>query len=62
MGPFEVSLLGGMEGTVKYHPDTSVVLISCHETGWETGFDGQFNWGGFLLNCNGEVQRSPQRE
>ena len=22
---------------------------------------GQFNWGGYLLNCNGGVQRFPQR-
>jgi hypothetical protein len=22
--------------------------------------DGQFDWGGYLLNCNGGVQRFPQ--
>ena len=30
------------------------------ETRWETVSDGQFDWGGRLLKCNGGAQRFPQ--
>ena len=29
-------------------------------SGWETVSDGQFDWGGRLLKCNGGAQRFPQ--
>ena len=31
-------------------------------SGWETVSDGQFDWGGRLLKCNGGAQRYPQAE
>ena len=30
------------------------------EARWETVSDGQFDWGGRLLKCNGGAQRFPQ--
>ena len=47
---------------MKYHPDKSVILILRFLTTRETVLEGQFDWGGRLLKCNGGVQRSPQRE
>ena len=40
MGDFEVSLLGEMESTVKYHPDMLLNLISYHESGGKTVLGG----------------------
>ena len=45
---------------MKYQPYYTEVLTSCRESGGETVSDGQFNWGGFLLKCNGGVQRFAQ--
>ena len=61
MGGFEVLALAGMEPSVKYHPYLTRVLTYSCESSWETMPDGQFDWGGYLQNCNGGVQRFPQR-
>ncbi len=47
--------LVGEEPSVKYHPYRFRVLIPISH--WETVPVGQFDWGGFLLKCNGGVQR-----
>ena len=60
MGPDEASLVGLVEGTVKYHSWQRVVLPPGHESGWETVSGGQFDWGGRLLKGNGGAQRFPQ--
>ena len=43
-----------------YHPLITEVLTMCHETGQGTVSDGQFDWGGRLLKCNGGAQRLAQ--
>ena len=45
---------------MKYRPCVVSALTVCRETGYRTVADGQFNWGGFLLKCNGGAQRYPQ--
>ncbi len=49
--------LAEAEPSLKYHPHRIKILISCRESGRETLPDGQFDWGGFLLKCNGGAQR-----
>ena len=60
MGGFETLALAGVEPSVKYHPYLTRVLTYSCESSWGTMPDGQFDWGGFLQNGNGEVQRYPQ--
>ena len=48
------------EPTVKYHPYRIKILTPRHESGRGTVPGGQFDWGGFLLKCNGGAQRSAQ--
>ncbi len=60
MGGFEALALAGVEPSVKYHPYLTRVLTHSCESSWETMPDGQFDWGGYLLNSNGGVQRFPQ--
>ena len=45
---------------MKYRPWIVNALMVRREAGYQTVADGQFNWGGFLLNGNGGVQRYPQ--
>ena len=45
---------------MKYHPYCIRILTRGRETGWGTMPGGQFDWGGYLLNCNGGVQRFSQ--
>ncbi len=40
MGDSEVSLLGEMESSVKYHPNVILNLILSHESGEETVLGG----------------------
>ena len=61
MGGFEALALAGVEPSVKYHPYLTRLLTHGRESGQETMPDGQFDWGGYLQNCNGGVQRFPQR-
>ena len=49
-----------MESSLGYHPDSTGILTGRHETGDGTLLDGQFDWGGRLLKCNGGAQRFPQ--
>lgn len=60
MGDFEVPALAGIESTVKYHPNSSRVLIFFSESRQMTVPDGQFDWGGSRLKSNNGVQRFPQ--
>ena len=45
---------------MKYHPYCIRILTRGRETGQGTMPGGQFDWGGYLLNCNGGVQRFSQ--
>ena len=45
---------------MKYHPYQIRILTYGRETGRGTMPGGQFDWGGYLLNCNGGVQRCSQ--
>ncbi len=49
-----------MEPSVKYHPCAVEYLTSFRESGAGTLSEGQFDWGGFLPNCNGGVPRYTQ--
>ena len=49
-----------MESPLGYHPDSTEILTGDHESGHGTLLDGQFDWGGRLLKCNGGAQRFPQ--
>ena len=49
-----------MESSLGYHPDSTGILTGRHETGDGTLLDGQFDWGGRLLKCNGGAQRLAQ--
>ncbi len=46
---------------MKYHPHRIKILIVFLESGDKTLPGGQFDWGGFLLNDNGESKGWPQR-
>ena len=59
MGDFEVGTLVSMESHLGYHPMYIGFLTCYHESGRGTVSDGQFDWGGRLLNGNGGVQRFP---
>ena len=43
-----------------YHPLQFGILTLRVNHGMRTVSDGQFDWGGRLLKCNGGVQRFPQ--
>ena len=60
MGSIEVSLVGDMELTVRYHSGEARILMAFLEAGRLTVSGGQFDWGGHLLKGNGGVQRFPQ--
>ena len=45
---------------MKYHPYSIRILTCGPESGQGTMPGGQFDWGGYLLNCNGGVQRFSQ--
>ena len=45
---------------MKYHPYCFRILTYGRETGRGTMPGGQFDWGGYLLKCNGGVQRFSQ--
>jgi len=45
---------------VKYHPYYIRILTATSKAWRRTMPDGQFDWGGFLPNCNGGAQRFPQ--
>ncbi len=60
MGGFEVSLVGGMEPTVRYHSDEARILTLCRYPAKEQFQVGSFDWGGRLLKGNGGAQRFPQ--
>ena len=60
MGGFDCVALAAQEPSVKYHPDSTRILISSLESGRVTVPDGQFAWGESLLKCNEGVQRFPQ--
>ena len=52
--------LGYVEPSVKYQFLLIEILTISRETGHRTVSEGQFDWGGFLPNCNGGVRRFPQ--
>ena len=60
MGDGEGEALASLESTVKYHPCYVEILTGTRESGPGTVLCGQFDWGGFLLNGNGGVQRLSQ--
>ena len=60
MGGYEPVPSGAGEPLVKYHPGDVGALTHSREAGVGTVPGGQFDWGGYLLNSNGGVQRFPQ--
>ncbi len=61
MGDLEIRALALMESSLGYHPGSTGILTSGHESGHRTLLGGQFDWGGRLLKSNGGAQRFPQR-
>ena len=53
-------LQGIAEPAVKYHSLLIRYLTRSRESGSRTVSEGQFDWGGFLLNCNGGARRYTQ--
>ena len=51
---------GVVEPLVKYQSCLIGILTTSREAGCGTVSEGQFDWGGFLPNCNGGVLRFPQ--
>ena len=49
-----------IESSVKYRSWLIEILTLFCEARYRTVPDGQFDWGGRLLKCNGGVQRFPQ--
>ena len=45
---------------MKYHPVVIEYLTMSRESGQGTVSEGQFDWGGFLLNYNGGARRYTQ--
>ena len=60
MGGCEGAALATLEPLVKYHPHNTSILTLTFESRQGTVTDGQFVWGGSLLNYNDGVQRFPQ--
>ena len=61
MGDFEAATPVPVESQVKYHPGVIEYLTLTRESGRGTVSEGQFDWGGFLPNCNGGARRYTQR-
>ena len=60
MGGCETATPVPAEPLVKYHPGAIRYLTVVRESGRRTVSEGQFDWGGFLLNCNGGARRYTQ--
>ena len=60
MGGCEAATPVPVEPQVKYHPGAIRYLTAVRESGLRTVSEGQFDWGGFLLNCNGGARRYTQ--
>ena len=60
MGGIETATPVPVEPQVKYHPVVIEYLTMSRESGQGTVSEGQFDWGGFLLNCNGGARRYTQ--
>jgi hypothetical protein len=60
VGDWETAASAAVESSLGYHPDSTGILTGGHEAGHGTLLDGQFDWGGRLLKCNGGAQRFPQ--
>ena len=60
MGGSEAATPVPVEPKVKYHPGVIRCLTRSRESGSRTVSEGQFDWGGFLLNCNGGARRYTQ--
>ena len=60
MGDFEARASAFVESTLGYHSSNFETLTPLPLSGWRTVSDGQFDWGGRLLNGNGGAQRFPQ--
>ena len=60
MGGCEAATPVPVEPQVKYHPGAIRYLTESRESGLRTVSEGQFDWGGFLLNCNGGARRYTQ--
>lgn len=61
MGGCETATPVPVEPQVKYHPGEIEYLTLFRESGKGTVSEGQFDWGGFLQNCNGGARRYTQR-
>ncbi len=62
MGGIEISLVGDMEPTVRYHSGEARILTSTRNPGEGQFQVGSFDWGGRLLKNNGGAQRFPQAD
>ena len=60
MGGCEAATPVPVEPQVKYHPGEIEYLTLFRESGKGTVSEGQFDWGGFLQNCNGGARRYTQ--
>ena len=60
MGGIETATPVPVEPQVKYHPVVIEYLTMSRESGQGTVSEGQFDWGGFLLNYNGGARRYTQ--
>ena len=60
MGGCEATTPVLVEPLVKYHPEVIRHLTGVLESGPRTVSEGQFDWGGFLLKCNGGARRCTQ--
>ena len=65
--PRIVGILISRDGNASFQGGNGGILPLLHEPSnphlearWETVSDGQFDWGGRLLKCNGGAQRFPQ--
>ena len=60
MGGIETATPVQVEPQVKYYRVVMEYLTMSRESGQGTVSEGQFDWGGFLLNCNGGARRYTQ--
>ena len=57
MGDYEAGTPVLVESTLEYHPRQAEGLTPFRESGRGTLSDGQFDWGGRLLKCNGGARK-----
>jgi len=60
VGGYDDFLPGKLEPTLRDHSGRARILMVIFESRHLTVSGGQFIWGGYLLKCNGGVQRFSQ--